>query len=195
MLCKWLSQFVKVNHWNSRVDGIKHINSPNHPVLSGVKVNRAIYLLSDPRLSALSLVRRSFAKRMVAKLNARHRTAREYNAMIDRVQGNMSLEELLQSESDPFGFKQHWKAWAEEDLCYPVMFIKLEDLFENWLTLVEFLGLPLEALAEIPEETVRLSRDALEKPVVREGLKKLYGDFFQLQRNLPATAVRAPSKL
>ena len=42
--CTTNRKYLTVNSWNSLEDGIKHVNSPNHPILRGHSIRRALYI-------------------------------------------------------------------------------------------------------------------------------------------------------
>jgi hypothetical protein len=54
-LLEFLRRRLRVNASNSWLDRIKHINSPNHPILELYEVRRALYLYGDPRAALVSL--------------------------------------------------------------------------------------------------------------------------------------------
>ena len=93
MLLEFLAPYLKVNHRNSYVDGLKHIYTPEHPILKNNTVEKVIYLMSDPRDSVLSIFRRNFAEDMVAKLKEKHSSPEEYNKIVtDNTSGVRGLD-------------------------------------------------------------------------------------------------------
>jgi hypothetical protein len=177
MLLEFLAPHMRVNSHNSFVDGIKHINSPDHPVLRHKKIKRAIYLVTDPREATLSLFRRNYALRMMAKLHAQHGNADDYRRFIDNYRPDVeSLDDFLQLGEDLFGFKKHWRQWHENAAPFPVLFIRYDALHDSLEEILQFLGLPGNLKNSFPAKKPRttcLSELIFED---RQRLDRIYGN-------------------
>lgn len=159
MLLDFLAPHMRVNSSNSFVDGIKHINSPDHPVLRYKKIERAIYLVADPREATLSLFRRNYALRMIAKLKAKHSNTEEYRRFVETYQPNiLNLSDFLQRGEDLFGFRKHWQQWHEDTASFPVLFVRYDALHDSIAEILEFLGLPARLKDDFPSRRQRATR-------------------------------------
>lgn len=112
-ILKFLAGTRRVNSWDSHNDGIKHANSPQHPVLGPLSVGKCVYICSDPAQAALSLFRCDFQSHMAAKLTAsEYRDAAQYNAVVPQAQTDFTLEQMLAEGKDRFGLIAHWENWT-----------------------------------------------------------------------------------
>ena len=176
-ILKFLSAFMRVNSWDSHNDGIKHANSPQHPVFTSLSVGKCVYIYSDPAKAALSLFRRGFQSHMSAKLTAaNYRNAEEYNRVVRENSESFTLEEMLAANEDRFGFARHWKNWTTLPTDFPTLFVSFDHLYNNIETFFEFLELSEKQRREFPPQRERLSSVARMDPSIQEALDQIYGD-------------------
>ena len=176
-LLEFLGSRVAVNDRNSYVDGLKHLNRPTHPLLERVPVQRAVYLVADPREVVLSLFRRDYAAEMVGKLSAEHTTPLAYRRHVDRhLDERFDLDALLQGDEDPFALGAHWRAWTSDQPPFPVLTVRYDELPSAVPEILDFVGLPRDLAADFPAWVPRASKLAEQPASVRDGLDRLYGD-------------------
>jgi hypothetical protein len=194
MLLDFLGPHLKVNDRNSFVDGIKHIDSPNHPVLRRYKVKKAIYLVSDPRETVLSLFRRNYAMNMLTKLRTQHSTPQEYSQALEASKPEIeSLAEFLSNGKDLFGFEQHWRNWQTAGLRFPVMFVRFEALHRSFDRILEYLELPEELEKSFPAWRPRASKlDSLTERE-NEQLDRIYRSLAEQIIDGPDFFIRYPA--
>ncbi len=192
MLLDFLAKHTKVNNLNSFVDGIKHIDTPNHPVLNHYQVRRAIYLVSDPRLAALSLFRRGYAQPMMAKLKSRHTTVEEYKRIAKENQPNVKdLADFLAQGEDLFGFKSHWQQWKEDASPFPVLFVNYDALHDSIDQILDFLGLPASLKGSFPPREHRASKLDQLSEEERTRLDTIYKDLADEIAEAPELFIRS----
>ncbi|MDG6079098.1 hypothetical protein E3U23_07825 [Erythrobacter litoralis] len=176
-ILKYLSDFMRVNSWDSHNDGIKHANSPQHPVFEPLSISRCVYIYSDPAKAALSLFRRDFQSHMSAKLTAEdYRNANEYNRAIREASRNFTLEDMLAAGEDRFGLNRHWSNWTTQPANFPTLFVSFDHLYENIDRFFDFLDLSDEQRRAFPPQRERLSSVSRMDPSIQEGLDRIYGD-------------------
>ncbi len=191
MLLEFLAPYLKVNNRNSYVDGLKHIYSPEHPILKNNSVGKVIYLMSDPRDSVLSLFRRNYAENMMAKLKANHSSPEEYYSIVsENKSGIKKLSDFLEIGDDVFGFKEHWKQWTESTLTFPVLFINYETIHDSIKQILEFLELPVELENSFPPRRQRNSSFEALSSSDRTCLNQIYEEMATDIANRPGTFIR-----
>jgi hypothetical protein len=173
---QFLRRFMRVNNWNSLKDGIKHVHTPDHPILRGRQIAKAIYIYDDPIRAVTSLFRREYHVHMIPKLNCEHRSARAYR---DHVLGNpnpIDFKTFLAQGEDLFHFERHYRCWSSAvQAPFPILLVKFDGLFANKERILEFVELPRRFWSEFPKEQPRQSRpDALDA-ADQARLQEMYG--------------------
>jgi hypothetical protein len=191
-LLEFLRQHLRVNASNSWHDGIKHINSPNHPILELYEVRRAVYLYGDPRAALVSLYRRNFQVHVIPKVNAMHRSVAEYAEYVAKTPMNLTFDEFLENGRDLLNCTRHLLNWLTERTDFPLMYVKYEHLLEHIGELLTFLDLPSSLAVEFPASMKRAT--ALENltEAQRRKLSSIYGEFLKLFEALPPVMIRGP---
>lgn len=141
---------------------------------------RAVYIVSDPRDSLLSIFRRGYQI-------GRYRSLHDREPPAEVVQRLASLERFLAAGVDDFELADHVNRWRNHPPGYPVLFVRYELLGECWEQLRDFVDVP----SELPPLRVRgRSSDwrSLESPQ-REQIDSLYGDLARYIEGLPAAEV------
>lgn len=180
-----LSNFLRTNDPNSQRDGIKHIHTPQHPILDLYDVKRAVYLFDDPQRAVLSIFRRGY-QHVIPKVNANHRSAAEYLDYVRAHTPELDLDEFLRRGVDLFRCERHFRNWTELPAPFPRLFLKYGHLYEQLPRLFAFLGLPAKLLARFPAQQPRESRLEAESAGRRRGLEAMYGDLSRTMASLPA---------
>ena len=195
MLLEFLAPYLKVNHKNSYVDGLKHIYTPEHPILKNNSVEKVIYLMSDPRDSVLSIFRRNYAEDMIAKLQAKHSSPEEYNRIVSEHRSRVTnLADFIEIGDDVFGFKEHWKQWSEGRLDFPVLFINYEKIHDSIEQLLEFLELPTHLKNTLPVRRQRHSTFSELSAKDQAVLNYVYQDMANDIANRPSIFIRKKNK-
>lgn len=157
-LIDFLKRHTTINSPNSLEDGIKHIISPQHPVLDGKIVNKAIYIYGDPIDATLSLFRRDFVKYMIPKINSRHHCdGASLISYRDSNVRNISYRDYLTNGEDELSFQEHWTNWNNEHVDFPILFIKFDAIHDHVEDILKFLDLPLHLAKDFPPKKTRSS--------------------------------------
>ena len=155
-LLRYLAPHLRVNHWNSQWDGIKHVDSPQHPRLRRLRVGRAVYVFDHPVRAVASLFRRGFARHMAPKLTSRHGGVWAYRRRYARHPLTLTLDEYARSREEVFGIERHLRSWtAASPASFPVLTVKYDALFESVDVLSAFLALSPSAAATFPPRQPR----------------------------------------
>jgi len=158
---QYLGQWMRVNHPNSLQDGIKHANSPAHPVLMGRRIGAAVYLYDDPVRAMISVFRRGLHTRHAAKLaSSQHRSGVEYREYVTSHERSMALDQYLAEGRDHLGFGQHVTNWLTHSTTFPILFVRFDVLFESAEAIARFVGLQRNAVASFPVRRPRTADPA-----------------------------------
>lgn len=193
-LLQFIEKHLRVNNSNSYFDGIKHANSPRHPVLEHLVIPRALYLYEDPKIIALSLFGRGYQSHMIPKLNALHGSPREYRNNLKKHRVDIDFQTFVAGGRDLFGLTTHLHNWilGPEEPPFPVLGVKYTSLFQELSTVFEFLGLPPELIEDFPVEKERSSKlDGMDASQ-RAGLETMYDTLSQKYAGLPGIVLRQP---
>lgn len=193
-LMQFLGAYVALNSWNSFRDGIKHVNSPTHPVLAGCTVRRAIYVFDDPIRALLSVFRRGMQANHMAKLTSNaHLDGAAYKAYVAAHAVPITFEEYLAAGRDQFELDAHFTNWTTAPAPFPILYVHFDALFDSGPRILDYLGLPAEHASAFPAKRERSSSiDALTDEQ-RATLTRLYGDLQRRIASFPRVSERGPS--
>lgn len=186
-ILKFLAAIRHVNSWDSHNDGIKHANSPQHPVFADLTISKCVYIYSDPAQAAVSLFRRNFQSHMAAKLTAAdYRNAAEYNEAVRRNRQDFTLEQMLSEGKDRFGLIDHWNNWTNLPVAFPTLFVRFEKLYDNLPAFFDFLELTDAQRSAFPPRRERLSSVSQFDPAIQRHLDAIYGNTVRDMNSRPA---------
>ncbi len=189
---QFLRRYLRVNHWNSMKDGIKHADAPDHPILAAHPIMRGVYLYDDPVRAATSLFRRGYHVRMIPKLGCRHATVAEYRRTVDRLARDVSFEDFLSRGEDLFGFERHWHNWTHaRPATFPVMCVKFEHLFDHLPEILGFVGLPERYWPLFPQRRERESAPDRLPPGALSSLERMYAPLVRAMAQRPPLFIRS----
>ena len=181
-LARFISEFKRTN-CPKDLDGLKH--SPLPP-LSRDKSVRFVYVYGNPIDAAISLFNRKYHHNQSQKLQRYQKTRMAIPA-------GMTLEEYAAQGEDRFLFRRHFDNWYNTYLCHPTLFLRYESVFENKHKLVEFLGLPDDAVDSFPEKQERTSTLDSLPPGTVNGLNEMYGEFKEYLDSVGDAEERIPA--
>ena len=184
-LLEFLSQLRRTNDPISHLDGLKHIHSPQHPILDLYDVKRAVYLFDDPQRAVLSIFRRGF-QHVIPKVNANHRSVAEYLDYVARHTPELDLDQFLHGCADLFNVERHFRNWTELPAPFPRLMLKYEHLYSQLPRLFSFLDLSPDLLSRFPAKKSRESNLEGESEERRRSLETMYGELSERMATLPA---------
>jgi hypothetical protein len=157
----------------------QRVPPPSGSVPAGFRV---LYPFGDPRNAVVSVFRRGFQGGHYRGMRLR----KPPPEVDDRL---ATLEQFLAAGIDDFEMEDHFDRWHESNACdYPVLFLRYEDLLNNWPAVREFAGLrdDVECLPVRP----RASEWQNLPPAQRERVDEMYGPFARRLEALPAVEIR-----
>lgn len=176
-ILKYLSSFMNVNSWDSHNDGIKHANSPNHPIFSNLHIKKCVYVYSDPMKAALSLFRREFQSHMSVKLqDGNYSSVQDYNKHTKGHLPTFSLNDMILSGEDYLGINSHWKNWTLVKPDFPILFTRFESFYENLDSFFDFLEIDDRRRSTFPPKKERKSSVQQHSIDVQDALRTIYGE-------------------
>ena len=183
-LLEFLSDHLRTNDSVSHIDGLKHIHSPQHPILDLYEVKRAVYIFADPVRAILSVFRRGY-QHVIPKVNANHRSVTEYLDYIAKNTPDLDLDEFVRTGIDLFNVERHFHNWTSQPAPFPRLCLKYEHLFAQLPRLFSFLGLSDSLLSSFPDRRPRASSLEIESRQARDGLEAMYGALSRRLASLP----------
>lgn len=188
---EFLRDRLRVNSHNSFDDGIKHANSPNHPVFKGKRVRRAIYVYGNPIQAVMSHFRRDYHKYMIPKLTSdSHTGSADYTELVRASPVDITFDQFLEEGKDQFGLAEHWRRWTREPLAFDTLFVRFEVFFENLEAIFDFLELPRSDLAHFPAKKERKTALLQLDPAKRAAMDTIYGDLVRDMDARPGLFIR-----
>jgi len=158
MLAKFFGQYLVTNSPNSMNDGLKHCNSPDHPMLRKARPEKIIYCYADPRLAVLSLFRRGLADGMQVKLRYFSDDIERYRYLVNERSSRVkSKEEFFNMGYDCFGINSFWNNWLHGIIDCPVLFLRYDSIWSNAEKIFDYVGLSKQLLPRFPCRRGRLT--------------------------------------
>lgn len=183
-LIDFLGRWVRVND-AADADGLKHAVVPG---AGGGRRVRVIYVVGDPAAAVVSLFGRGYHAVHSRKMQ------RGLWRDGDGLAWDVTLEAYARSGRDAFGFERHWENYAWRYLLYPTLLVRYEALWDVLPDVLDFAGVPREAVGDFPERRARKTNvDALPS-AVRAGLRTIYGPWSDRVAAMPAFEVRWPAR-
>ncbi len=182
-LSQAIGRFRQVNDPRD-MDGYKHCPVPP---LHGGKNLKVIYVVGNPILAAASLFRRGFHAGQSGKL--------QYSKCVRQIlpQG-LSLDDYAVRGRDRFFFAEHYQAWCQDLIFYPMLVVKYEAIYASLSRIAEFLQLPAEFVDGFPPQKERNSTTESMDSQTSKGLFEMYGGLNQVIENLPPVSELVASK-
>jgi hypothetical protein len=127
-------------------DNLKHLYSPDSPLMSINDINKVLYIYNDPLLAILSHFRRGWA--CVA-----HRTINPHADIPEEVFADIETfaEHTIQQGNDVFGIYNHFNEWytkCTHDIC----FVDFRDTDRDQ-KLTQFLNIPIHTIYNMRESS------------------------------------------
>ena len=191
-ILKYLAKYYDVNSWDSHNDGIKHANSPNHPIFDGLDIRKAVYIYSDPIQAVLSLFRRDFQSHMSKKLlDSTYADVTQYNRRTKLSGPSFTLDNMLDDGTDYFGINAHWAHWTNKPVQFPTLFIRFENFYQNIEDFFDFLDLDQNQRDAFPPRRERKSSISQHDVAVRRALEEIYGETLADMNTRSPTFIRS----
>lgn len=183
-LIEHFGEFAKTNNPYDE-DELKH---PGLPLLSRNKDLKRVFFYGDIRLAVVSLFKRGYHNYQSYKLQ------QMLCKKVECVPAKMTLKEYLKSEKDLFMFAEQFANFHDKYIFFDTLFVKYEAVHDYVEKIVDFLGLPSEAINSFPEKKTRNSRlDELDDEA-RELLDLKYLDLQQYFDSLPEFEILRANK-
>jgi len=169
------------------LDHHTHKRDPFFYVGRGTKV---IYIFGNPMNAVISFFRRTARKKYWMYYHCKHLEVDHELFSL-----NWSLEDFLKNGKDLFRLEEHFDNWLHSHVCYPILFVKYETMWEHLPEIFEFLSTASARTGQFPPQKDRESDWRKEPKYIQEGLLNLYGSFDEKLNRFPEIYLLEPSKV
>jgi hypothetical protein len=165
MMIEYMSKWIRTNR-KHEIGGVKHLMKPPTQVFLP---RRAIFLFGTPFDPVLSLWKRKHLDGIPFFYYHFFNMHGNYG-----LPSELELLDYLQSGKERFCFEEQIRNWLYTETPYPRICIRYENIWEHAEELIDFAGLPEEALATFPKYKKRSSDWKEEPEEVRHALVSMY---------------------